>query len=96
MFLNGRWLGSDQKVGVGTKYSRPEGLHSATKFWSRSVPQGFQTFLGPKFCADYENHSHFSVTSSVYKIFQKTGIPDFAYVVVSSESPCTIRFFEMS
>ena len=21
MFLNGRWLGSDQKVGVGTKYS---------------------------------------------------------------------------
>ena len=26
MFLNGRWLGSDQKVGVGTKYSRPEGL----------------------------------------------------------------------
>ena len=26
MFLNGRWLGSDQKVGVLTKYSRPEGL----------------------------------------------------------------------
>ena len=60
------------------------------------MPRGFQTFLGPKFCADYENHSHFSVTSSVYKIFQKTGIPDFAYVVVSSESPCTIIFFQMS
>ena len=58
------------------------------------MTRGFQTFLGPKFCADYENHSHFSVTSSVYKIFKKTGIPDFAYVVVSSESPFRSDFLK--
>ena len=53
---------------------------------------GLLTFLGPKFCADHENHGRFPETSSVFALFWKSGIPDFDQVVPSLKRPCRPRF----
>ena len=40
-------------------------------------PHSFQTFLGPKLCADHENHIHFHEASSVQEIYEKWEFPIF-------------------